>query len=144
MYRFARVLFNVRARDAESSETPFIGPSALVALAGQNLDRAALGKGAVVLRDLIALRQIGIKIIFPREDRFVVDLEIERESRLARHLHGLAVEHRQRAGQSQADRTGITVRFLSESRRTGAEDFRLGFELRVDFKADDSLPTFFH
>ena len=39
-------------------ETPFIGPPALVALAGQDFDRAVLRKGAVVLRDLIALRQV--------------------------------------------------------------------------------------
>src|SRR5262245_33774176 len=144
MNRFARVLFNVRARDAESSETPFGGPSAFVALAGQNFDRAALRKGAVILRDLIALRQIGIKIIFPREDRFGVDLKIKSESRLARHLHGLAVEHRQRAWQAQADRTGVAVRLPPEFGRTGTEDFRLGFELRVDFKADYGFPTFLH
>src|SRR5262252_3877917 len=124
MNRFARVLLDVRARDAESSETPFGGPSAFVALAGQNLDRAALRKGAVVLRDLIALRQIGIKIIFPREDRFVVDLKIEGEGRLARHLHGLAVEYRQRAWQTQTDRTGVVVRLLPELGRTCAKDFR--------------------
>src|SRR5215475_8693550 len=118
MNRFARVLFDVRARDAESSETPFGGPPAFVALAGQDLDRAALRKGAVVLRDLIALRQIGIKIIFPREDRFVVDLKIESKSRLARHLHGIAVERGQRAGQPQADRTGVAVRLPTEFGRT--------------------------
>src|SRR5215510_9781867 len=132
MNRFARVLFDVRARDAESSKTPFGGPSAFVALAGQKFDRAALGKRAVVLRDLIALRQIGIKIIFPREDRFGVYLKIESERGLTRHLHGLAVERRQRAGQTQADRTGVTVRLLPEFGRTAAENFRIGFELRVD------------
>src|SRR5215475_9776362 len=118
MNRFAGVLFDVRAGDLESPETPFIGPSALIALAGQDFDRAALRKGAVVLRDLIALWQIGIKIIFPREDRFIVDLQIERESRLARHLHGLAVERGQRAGQTQANWTGVAVRLPPEFGRT--------------------------
>src|SRR5262249_29042173 len=61
--RFAGVLFDVRAGDSESLETPFGRSPPVVALAGQNLDRAALRKWAVVLRYLIALRQIGIKII---------------------------------------------------------------------------------
>src|SRR5262249_11976372 len=38
--RFAGVLFDVGARDSEPLGTPFGGPSAVVALAGQNLDRA--------------------------------------------------------------------------------------------------------
>jgi hypothetical protein len=33
---------------------------------------------------------------------------------------------------------------MPEFRRTGAEYFRIGFELRVDFEADDGLPTFLH
>jgi hypothetical protein len=43
---------------------------------------AGLSLGSLNHDSLTVLRQIDIKIIFPREDRFVVDLGIERESRL--------------------------------------------------------------
>ena len=86
---------------------------------------AGLSLGSLKRESLIVLRKIGIKIIFPREDRFVVDLEIERERRLARHLHGLAVERRQRARQTQADRTGVA---LFGSRPNSVEEAQQIFE----------------
>ena len=56
-----------------------------------------LGQRLIVLRNLIALGQIGIKIILARESRECVDAAMHRERGLYRHLDRLPVEHRQRA-----------------------------------------------
>ena len=42
-------------------------------------DRALADDRLLVLRDLIALRQVRIEIVLPVEDRFVVDLRLQPE-----------------------------------------------------------------
>ena len=69
------------------------------------LERALGRERLIVLRDLIALRQVRIEVVLAREDRLLVNRAAERQRRLDRQLDGAAVEHRQRARQPEADGT---------------------------------------
>ena len=55
----ARVLFHVQARDADA-----LGP-----VRALDLNVAVLGDRLVVLRNLVALGQVGIEVVLAREDR---------------------------------------------------------------------------
>ena len=70
----ARVLFQMKARDAHLQGSPLAWVSGLVALGCHNLKLASLRKRLIVLRDLITLRQVRVKIVLAREDRALVDL----------------------------------------------------------------------
>ena len=107
--------------------------------------RAARGDGhapmarerLIVLRDLIALRQVGIEVILPREDRVLVDAAAERQRRARAQFDGAPVQHRQRARQAEAHRADVRIRRRAEAGRTAAEDLRVGEELCVDLEPDD-------
>ena len=61
---------------------------------------------------------------------------------LDRVIHHLAVEHRQCAGQTHADRAALGVGCRAEGGGTAAEDFGFGFQFGVDLQADDHFITF--
>ena len=126
--RLARVLFHVDARQAD-----------VFSAAGRDVEAAAERQRPLVLRNLVALRQVRIEVVLPREDRCRLDVAAERERRLDRVVHRLAIEHRQRARQPQAHRTHLRVRRGAERRAAAAEDLRAGRELCVDFEPDDRL-----
>ena len=125
----ARVLFHVQARDAD----------ALRPARAFDLDVAELGDRLVVLRNLVALGQVGIEVVLAREDRRLVDAAVQRHRRQHGELHRLPVQHRQRAGQAEAHRADVGVRRIAEVRGAAAEDLRLGQQLDVDFEPDDRL-----
>jgi hypothetical protein len=52
-------------------------------------------------------------------------------------FHDLFVEHRQNPGHAQADRAGMGVGWCAEFGGAAAENFGGGFELGMDFQADD-------
>ena len=72
MQRLARVLLEMQTLDADRD-----------ALGRRHVDddRALADDGVLELRDLIALRQIGVEIILPVEDRAQIDLRFEPETR---------------------------------------------------------------
>jgi hypothetical protein len=127
--RLARVLFHVHACDADRRR----------ARAARELDMPAECERPFVLRDLIALRQVGIEVVLPREDRLRLNAAPERQRRTNRQLHGAAVEHRQRARQPETDRTDMGVRRRAERRAAPAEDLGVGQQLCVDLEANHRL-----
>src|SRR4029077_18231631 len=92
-----------------------------------------------VLRDLVALGQVRIKIIFAREARVLVHSAVDGQSGAHGHFNGALVENGQRAGKTEADGADVGVRRIAETRGAAAENFRFGEELDVDFQADDRL-----
>ena len=129
MQALARVLFHVQARDAD----------ALFFAANLDIYMAVLGERLVILRDLVALRQVGIKIVFPRKDGNFIDTALQSHCRQGREFHRLPVQHRQSSRESQAYRAHIGVWRIAKARRTRAKDFRSGQQLYVDFESDDRL-----
>ena len=121
--RLPRVLFHVDAADAHVA------------------DAAARRERAIELRDLVALRQVGVEVVLAREDRLLVYVALRRQRRARRELDGAAVQHRQRARIAEANRADMRVRRGTERRRAAAEDLRRGEESRVDLEANDHFPV---
>ena len=111
--RLAGVLLHVDARDADAPRP--------ASAAGLDLEPAARREGLLVLRDLVALREVGVEVVLAREDRARVHLAVGGEGHAQRQLDGAAVEHRQRAGQREADRAGVEVRRVAVAHGAGAE-----------------------
>ena len=104
-----------------------------------DFDVADGGEWELELGNLISLGKVGVEIIFAGEARMFVNGAVEGEGCAGRHLDDALVQDRQRAGQAEADRAGVGVGSVAEARGAGAEDFRFGQELGVDFEADDGL-----
>ncbi len=98
-----------------------------------------LGDGLVELRNLVALGQVGIEIIFAREDGALAHRAVQRQRGQRGKLDGLGVEHRQRAGQPQAHRADVGVGRRAETVGATAEGLGRGEQLHVDFEPDDGL-----
>jgi len=93
-----------------------------------------LGQRLVVLRNLVALGQVGIEIILAREDRRFVDAASSAPSQPAWQLDRLPVQHRQRSGHAQANRANIRVgrtpKRVNRSRKSSRRQ-----QLNVHFEA---------
>ena len=129
--RLPGVFLHVEARDADR-------PRRLVAAAGER-HAAARRQRPVELRDLISFGQIGIEIVLAREDGDRVNRAVERERGANRQLDGVVVQDRQGPGQSEADGTGVPVRWRPEIGGAAAENLRLGLEVNVHLETDDHL-----
>ena len=122
----AGVVFHVDAGDADA-------PGDAV---HDDIDEAVLGEGLVVLRDLVALRKVGIEVVLAGEAGVRADLAVQREGALDGQFDGLAAEHGEGAGKAEADRADVGVGRRAETGGTAAEDLGGGGQLDVDFEAD--------
>ena len=95
--------------------------------------------GRSVLRDLIALRQVGIEVVLAREDRGGLDAAAECQRGGDGVVDGLAVEDRQRAGLTRAHGAHLRIGRGAERRAAAAEDLGLRAQLRVNLEPDDGL-----
>ena len=110
------------------------------AAAGGDLHVPVGGQRLVVLRDLVALRQVRVEVVLAREDR--------------RRLHGAAAWPARRGwpgsprgGSARAARPGsprhtgqtLVLGGVAEAVAAAAEDLGRGQELDVDLEADDRL-----
>jgi len=129
MDQLARVFLHVNPGDADLP-----GP-----LARLDHDVPVLRQRIGVLRNLVALGQVGIKVIFPCKDVLRIDGAVRRE----RHLHGVfhdfLVEHGQDARHSQTNGAGVAVGGRAEFGGTGTENFCFREQLGVDFQPDDGF-----
>ncbi len=73
------------------------------------------------LRDLIALRQIGIKVVLSVEHGVQIDLRFETQPRADRLRDAAFVDHRQHAGHGRIDQAHMAVRLAPELRRSARE-----------------------
>ncbi len=99
-------------------------------------DSAVGAKRQVVLRNLIVLRHVRIEIIFAIEFADRSNIASEHESGEHRHAQRLMIHHRQGAGQTEAHRASVRIRFRSELNRRSAEHFRGCLQLDVHFQTD--------
>ena len=111
------------------------------AVGGDDVDRAALAQRLVVLRDLVALRQVRIEVVLAREPRPRADPRPRRQPEPHRELGGARVVDRQRAGQPEHRRIGERVGLGPERDRRRRERLARGRELDVDLEADHRLPV---
>ena len=96
----AGVLFHVQARDADAFRA---------SISRGNVDPSVLGERLVVLRNLVALGQVGIEVVFARKDRALTHRAVQRQRRQGRELDGLCIQDRQSPRQPQAYRADVRV-----------------------------------
>src|SRR5437899_11182325 len=121
--RFAGVFLEMQPGD----------PDAFFFAVDFDFEPAAGGQRQFELRDLIALGQIGIKIIFAGEAGVLVNGAVDGERGAHGHFDRALVENRESAGQAEANRADVGIGRIAETRGTAAENFRFGGELDVDF-----------
>src|SRR5262249_59598368 len=122
MDRLGRVLLEVRPHD----------PDLEVAVLTRDAERAVDAERLVVLRDLVALRQVGIRVVLAVEERAGRDLAAEREPELERPFDRGLVGRGQRTWKGEAHGTGLRVRLAGEAVRTAAEHLRPRLQLDMD------------
>jgi hypothetical protein len=93
-----------------------------------------------VLADLIALGQIGIKIILAGKHRAAGDFGADSQAEHRRHAHRLLVQHRQHPRHPQIDGASLRIRLSTVSGGRPGENLALGGELGVDFQPDNRFP----
>ena len=125
-----RVFFEVEACDADSL---------FRAIFEFDIDPAIFGKWFVELRDLVALREIGIEVILPSEDRLAVDAAVDRDRSADALRDRLAIEHWQCTGKSEDDGVSLGVCVVAELVRARREDLGVGLQLNMDFESNDGL-----
>ena len=95
--------------------------------------------GLVELRNLVALGQVGVEVVFAREDGALAHLAVECQGGQRGKLDGLGVEHRQCAGQAETNRADVGVGRGAEMIGAAAKGLGGGEQLHVDFESDDGL-----
>src|SRR5208282_6756046 len=119
----ARVFLQMHPRDTDLRGA---GAPARVFLSTPTADFyiSKLSQRLVILRNLVALGQIGIEVILARKNRSLIDTAIQSQRRPSGELDGFAVQHRQSPRHPQAHGTNIGVGRSPEARRARAEDLR--------------------
>src|ERR1019366_1161127 len=93
----------------------------------------------VVLRDLVALRQVRVEVVLAVEQRALGDLAAERQPDHQPVVDRTLVDHRQGPRQAEADRAGVDVGLISERELATAEHLRARSQLDVDLQPDHRL-----
>ena len=99
-------------------------------------DLAAEAERQFHLRGLIVLRHVRIEVVLAVPLRDFRGRAMDHQSGDERLLDRRAVEHRQRAGQAEADRACVGVRLVAKRGAAGAEHLGGRFDLAVDFETD--------
>ena len=102
---FSRVFFEVQPRDADA-----LGLAVML-----DFHPAAGGQREFVLRDLVALRKVGIEIVFSSETGMLVHGAVQSQRGPDAHFDGALVEHRKSARKSQAHRANVGIGGIAES-----------------------------
>lgn len=137
VHRLAGILLQMQALDADLDvfELP------LAVRTDGNDDLALADDRVLVLRDLVALRQVRIEIVLPVEDRAIVDLCLQAQAGAHGLLDAFLVDDRKHARHCGIDERNIGIRLRSELGRRTGEQLRIAQHLRMDLHADDDLPV---
>src|SRR6266581_1536551 len=102
--RLARILFHMDPLHAYFLSRSIDG----------DLDETVLRQRPVVLRNLIALGQVRIEVVFTSPLRLGVDLATETQRRAHRYRYSDAIQNRQRTRQAKTYRTRIHIGSFSK------------------------------
>jgi len=91
------------------------------------------------LRNLIALGQVRIEVVFPRKKIARRNRAIQSQPRAHRHFHCCLIQHRQRARESQTEGTGLAIGREAEYRPAAAKQLGLRPQLRMHFHSNDNF-----
>src|SRR5215217_1690240 len=134
VHRLRSVLLEMGAHEADLA----------VAVDPGNEQRTALAERLLVLRDLVALRIVGIEVVLPGEDGLAGYLAAECEPELDRPFDGLSVRDGQCSRMREADGARARVRLGEVLELAAAEHLRPRLQMNVDLEPDDRLPISAH
>src|SRR5262249_48462136 len=103
-------------------------------------DLALADERILVLADLIALRQVWIKIVLPIENRIEIDLRLQPEPGADRLPKAALVNDWKHSGHGGIDQAHMRVRLAAELGRSAGEQLGVGGDLGMHFHADHHLP----
>ena len=106
MHQLAGVLLDMDALD-----TDFFGRAVGVFFIERDFNLALPHNGVIQLRNLIALRQIGVEIILAVKARPAVDLRVDRHAGTHSLTQAFTVWHGQHAGHRCVDKADMAVGF---------------------------------
>ena len=112
-----------------------------IAVVRLNLDGALADDRVLVLRDLIALREIGIEVILAVETRHQIDGRIQAKAGADRLFDTKPVEHRKHARKRCVDQRDVGVRIGAESGRSTRKQLGAGCDLGMDLEPHHNLPV---
>ena len=96
--------------------------------------------GIAELGNLVALRQIGIEIVFAVEDRIPIDLRLDAEPGPHRLFDGFFVDHRQHPRHRRIDQRDLRVGCGAKAGGGAGKQFCLGDHLGMNLEPDHNLP----
>ena len=132
----AGVLFQMQLVDGDTADVR------LAAAGGGHgqVQIAAVGQGLVELRNLVALGQVGVEVIFAVEERQFPHLGAHGGGQQHGLFHGCFVQHRQHPRQARADRADVGVRGIVPGvGLAGAEDLGGCVQLDVSLQPDNGF-----
>ncbi len=135
VHQLAGVLLDMDAFDADG-----LGAALRILLVEHDLDLPFAHQRMVELADLVALRKIGVEVVFTVETRPFVDLRFDRHAGADRLADALAVGHGQHAGHSRVDQADLRIGLRAEGGRRAGEELGVGGHLGMDFEANHDLP----
>src|SRR5690242_8463766 len=103
-------------------------------------DLALADEWVLVLADLIALRQVWIKIVLPVEDRVEIDLCLQRKPGADCLRKAALVNDGKHSGHGGIDQAHMRVWLAAELGRSAGEQLGVGGDLGMHFHADHHLP----
>ena len=127
----AGILLEMQALDADAAR---------LAVGQVDLDLALADDRVLVLRDLVARRQVGIEVVLAVEHRAQVDPGVEPEAGAHRLLDAALVDHRQHAGHGGVDQRHLGVGIGAERGRRAGEELGVGDHLGMDFQPEHDFP----
>ena len=97
--------------------------------------------GFLYLRDLVALRQVGIEIVLAVENRAQVDLGFEPEAGANGLRDAFLVDDRQHARHRRIDERDVIIGLAAVFRARAGKKLGATRHLGVDLQADHELPV---
>jgi hypothetical protein len=104
-----------------------------------DFDKAMLCERVLIHRNLIALGEIRIKIVFSGKKTERTNPAGSSQPQFDGKFHGLPVHHRERPRLTGTDGAGLRVRFFPKCGGAPTEYFRPGQELGMDFQANNGF-----
>src|SRR5262245_37950998 len=100
--------------------------SARAAVAVVDIQVAVCAQGKLVLADLIAFWEVGVKVVLARPAAARRNRAVRGEAGANSEPHHFAIEYGEHPREAGAYRTNVVIRRGAESGRTAAENLRLG------------------
>ena len=125
MHALAGVFFHVQPGDAYTLACPSLA---------RDVDVAVFGQRLVILRNLVALGQIGIEVVLAREDGGLADAAVQCHRGADGVFDRFAIQHRKGSRESQAYRADVRIWGRSELRGAATEYLGYSEQLDVNFE----------